>query len=232
MSLAHIGLCHRNALFSECLALSLSNSETISCSMISPFTAILPGCFSQSPFKLLLLDGSLPEELTERVLKELRRVQPSSKILFLISESAVGRIVELARFGVDGFSREEVTLAGLRSAIDLVLSGTTFCSPELANALLAQIGRNMHDGNWSQQLDSPLLSDREREVLELIALQRLSNKQIARRLGISLYTVKNHVHNIIKKLAATDRHEAVEIARLKNLLVVGRDDCRRAALSQ
>jgi DNA-binding CsgD family transcriptional regulator len=54
------------------------------------------------------------------------------------------------------------------------------------------------------------LTKREYDVLRLVA-QRLPNKKIASRLHISIYTVKNHVHAIIEKLHATDRHDAVRI---------------------
>lgn len=54
------------------------------------------------------------------------------------------------------------------------------------------------------------LTRREWDVLRLVA-QRLTNKKIAKRLHISLHTVKNHVHNIIEKLHATNRRDAVRI---------------------
>ena len=61
------------------------------------------------------------------------------------------------------------------------------------------------------------LTPREVEVLRLIE-EHLSNKQIARRLSLSLYTVKNHVHNIVEKLKVCDRHEAVEYAGRRHWL--------------
>jgi DNA-binding NarL/FixJ family response regulator len=52
------------------------------------------------------------------------------------------------------------------------------------------------------------LTERELEILCLVA-DGLSNKQIARRLCLSLYTVKNHVHNVLQKLQVGDRYQAV-----------------------
>ena len=53
--------------------------------------------------------------------------------------------------------------------------------------------------------------------MRLIA-EHLSNKQIARRLSVSLYTVKNHVHNIVEKLQVSGRYEAVDLARKRRWL--------------
>jgi len=61
------------------------------------------------------------------------------------------------------------------------------------------------------------LTAREHEVIELLA-KRNSNKQIARELCLSLYTVKNHVHNILEKLNVESRLEAVDVARQENWL--------------
>ena len=61
------------------------------------------------------------------------------------------------------------------------------------------------------------LTPRELEIVRLIS-EHLSNKQIARRLSVSLYTIKNHVHNIVDKLQVTGRYEAVDHARKQHLL--------------
>ena len=58
-------------------------------------------------------------------------------------------------------------------------------------------------------MDNARLTVREREILRIIAVEQLGNKQIARRLHVSLYTVKNHVHSIMKKLDVRERGEAV-----------------------
>ena len=61
------------------------------------------------------------------------------------------------------------------------------------------------------------LTSRERQVLELVA-ERQSNKEIAKALALSIFTIKNHVHNILKKLNVENRLEAVVLAQQENLL--------------
>ncbi len=89
---------------------------------------------------------------------------------------------------------------------------------QVANALFSQLGQSNVDQKWSQHIDNVRLTAREREILELIAWEKLGNKQIARRLSISLYTVKNHIHNIIEKLGVDDRHAAADMATRRMML--------------
>ena len=218
-----IDVCHRKRLFSECLAASLTHLDRLSCTVLQP-EVLLPACTAPLPLplELLLLDATLEGDTSYHVAETLRRRSPDCKLLLMVAESAVGSMVELARFGSHGCLFEEVSLVNVCAAIDTVLSGRPFCSPELANALMAQIGRVDRDNPWSRHVDDVQLTVREREVLELIAGENLGNKQIARRLGVSLYTVKNHVHNLIEKLGVPDRHEAVRLARRRKMIVADR----------
>jgi DNA-binding NarL/FixJ family response regulator len=82
-------------------------------------------------------------------------------------------------------------------------------SPRIAAALMSRISEL---ANWGPETDTgaasiEALTPREREVLGLVA-QGLSNKEIAERLYIQTGTVKNHVHNIFKKLDVSNREEA------------------------
>jgi DNA-binding NarL/FixJ family response regulator len=67
------------------------------------------------------------------------------------------------------------------------------------------------EARWRKRSQVVELTEREREILQWIA-DGLSNKEVARKLSLSLYTVKNHVSNIISKLKATDRKDAVRRA--------------------
>ncbi len=218
----HVCLCHRNRLLSECLATALSESGDVVCSVLPPELAVATCSTPQTAettLELLLLDATLDDDLTDRVADAVRKYHPTCKLLLLIAEPAMNRMIELARLGSQGCLCDDVSLAEFRGAIQTVLSGRSYCSPQLANALLAQIGRIDHTQDWARHLDEVQLTSREREVLELIAREHLGNKQIARRLNVSLYTIKNHVHNIIEKLGVQDRHQAVQFAKRRRMLV-------------
>ena len=95
--------------------------------------------------------------------------------------------------------------------------GETFCSPQIAYSIfsrVAELARKRHDRLIPEFGNVTL---REIEILQLVS-EGLSNKQIAQRLSLSLYTVKNHVHNVLEKLQARNRLEAVNYALDKGLL--------------
>jgi ATP/maltotriose-dependent transcriptional regulator MalT len=73
------------------------------------------------------------------------------------------------------------------------------------------------DSITSQRADDSNLTQRERQVLALMA-DRMSNQEIADELSLSLYTVKNHVHNILEKLQVDDRFDAIDHARRRRLI--------------
>jgi two-component system nitrate/nitrite response regulator NarL len=222
----HIGLCHRNVLFSECLGAALDNSGVVQCSVFPPemLASFVNSLSKVVTIQLVILDVSLSDDLADRVASEIHRYHPECKLLLMVAAPAVDRMFDLARFGGQGCLFEEVPLANVRTAIETVLAGRPYCSPELANALMAQMGQVNRNNTWSKHIDDVQLTVREREVLELIAWENLGNKQIARRLSVSLYTVKNHVHNIIEKLGVADRHEAVQFARKRKMLLGERSD--------
>lgn len=101
----------------------------------------------------------------------------------------------------------------LRAAIGAVAAGLSVFAPELAPAL------HWHSPQQAVEPGDAPLTDREQEVLELLALG-LPNKQIARRLGISEHTAKFHVGAILAKLGAASRTEAVTIAARRGLLAL------------
>jgi DNA-binding NarL/FixJ family response regulator len=94
-------------------------------------------------------------------------------------------------------------------AIESVANGDVVFGPAVASRVLAQLTSPRH-GVGADAF--PELTDRERELLDLMA-RGLSNPEITRRLVISPKTVRNHVSNIFAKLHAVDRADAVRRAR-------------------
>lgn len=217
----HVCLFHRNRLFSECLAAALVESPGCDCSILlaESFDEHSVSRLGGVSIDLLLLDATLDLDSSGMLANRMRHLYPGCKVILLIAEQAVHRMLELAQFGSHGCLFEGVGLADVRLAIQAVLAGQPYCSPQLANALMTQVGRGDRGREMSPLWDDAHLTSREREILELIACEQLGNKQIARHLGLSLYTVKNHVHNLIEKLGVQDRHEAVQFARRRGFLV-------------
>jgi DNA-binding NarL/FixJ family response regulator len=114
-------------------------------------------------------------------------------------------------------------------AIHLAHRGESLLQPAVAAKLLAAFQETASDRSqpptdresWSRQAPAPAgahpLSERERQVLQLVA-QGASNLQIARKLHLAEGTVKNHISLIMDKLSASNRTQAVTIARQRKLI--------------
>jgi DNA-binding NarL/FixJ family response regulator len=111
----------------------------------------------------------------------------------------------------------DTTAERLVAAIEAVVGGLVAVDPSLAGRLLA---RGAPGSSVSAaESGGEALTEREREVLQLVALG-LPNKQIARRLGISEHTVKFHVAAILAKLGAASRTEAVHLGARRGLVTL------------
>ena len=98
-----------------------------------------------------------------------------------------------------------------------VMQGQTLISPSMASKLIQEFNNLAKRADDKQQVPAPKLTDRELEVLKLVA-QGLTNREIADQLYISENTVKNHVRNILEKLHLHSRMEAVVYAVREKLL--------------
>jgi two-component system, NarL family, nitrate/nitrite response regulator NarL len=122
-------------------------------------------------------------------------------------------VVAFAEAGVSAYLTFDQTLEDLVDAVLAVGRGEAGCSPRVTALLLRHVAALAGDhGGPSQRGRMVPLTPREREVLALLG-DGLTNQQIALRLSIQLATVKHHVHNILAKLGARSRAQAVAVAR-------------------
>ena len=120
---------------------------------------------------------------------------PESRIVAITVPDREQDVIACAESGVAGFVTREASIDQLVEALDAVTRGEVHCSPKMTAALVRRLGSLARPSEPANALTA-----REREIVELIDAG-LSNKLIARQLGIELPTVKNHVHHIIEKLA-------------------------------
>jgi DNA-binding NarL/FixJ family response regulator len=147
---------------------------------------------------VILLDLALPGM---NGLQAIGRLSETAAVLVL---TAYGEEVEEAiRAGAKGYLLKGASLDEIELAISTLAAGGSYVDPRVASRLVAQSPQR--------------LSDREREVLRLVARGQ-SNKQIATKLRISERTAKFHVTAILNKLGAENRAQAVAIAAEKRLI--------------
>ncbi|MEV4217001.1 response regulator transcription factor [Nonomuraea sp. NPDC049725] len=123
----------------------------------------------------------------------------ATRVLVLTSVSDRSDVGPAMRAGASGFLYKDVDPTALVQAVRAVHEGQVLLAPEAAEAML--------NGGGSGVPTSVPLTEREREVLALIAAGR-SNREIARSLAVAEKTVKTHVSNVLMKLGVQDRTQA------------------------
>ncbi|SNS92406.1 two component transcriptional regulator, LuxR family [Streptosporangium subroseum] len=155
---------------------------------------------------VLLLDLKMPVLDGLGTLLRLGEGGPFPRVLVLTSVSDREDVAPAMRAGAAGFLYKDVEPAALVQAIRAVHGGQILLAPEAAEAMLSGLpGPSGSTAPVSGHVTS--LTDREREVLTLIASGR-SNREIARELTVAEKTVKTHVSNVLMKLGVQDRTQA------------------------
>jgi DNA-binding NarL/FixJ family response regulator len=199
-----------NKLMCECLAAALrTRGELIVTEAGGNLEATRSVVGRKAP-DVLLVDASRSLAEVRGLVAEVTR-NPAVKVLLLgIGETRDG--LRCMEAGASGFLPPEASLAELRAAIDKVRRGELVYSPQVASTMFVRLAELSRRRRRRGRPERPKLTPREREILALVAA-KLPTPTIGERLGISPHTVKNHVHNILKKLGVHYRQEAVRIAR-------------------
>ncbi|QSQ25021.1 response regulator transcription factor [Pyxidicoccus parkwayensis] len=155
---------------------------------------------------VVLMDVRMPRMTGLEALRELRRVDPSRRVVLLTTFDEDAAIIEALRAGVQGFLLKDVSLDELADAIRRVASGETLLPPGVAERVARGVVELPRDFPHADLPEG--LTRREVEVLRLIA-RGLSNREIAQALGTAEGTVKNQTSSILSKLGVRDRTRAV-----------------------
>ncbi|ARQ71438.1 response regulator [Streptomyces marincola] len=150
---------------------------------------------------VILMDVKMPGTDGVEALRRLADLGNPARVLIVTSFTERRTVVPALRAGAAGYVHKDIDPDALAGAIRSVHAGHVLLQSEVADALLAQEESGGAGGR------AGALTDREREVLALIARGR-SNREIARALVLSEKTVKTHVSNILMKLDLADRTQA------------------------
>lgn len=159
-----------------------------------------------------LMDVSMPDMNGLRATEEMRGVCPSVRIIALTRHTERGYMQQLLRAGAAGYVLKQSDPAVLLQAVRAVAAGGHYLDPAIAGKALSG-----YFGRRGEPLGESKLSDRETEVIRLIALG-YSNKEIAARLSLSVKTVEAHKANAMLKLDMTSRIDIVRYAMLQGWL--------------
>jgi len=211
-STIRLAVIHQSRLLRECMVSVLTGGRGLEVTSGDPNSDDLLESLAQGQPHVVLIDLSLPGRGAVHLTQEFARRLQGAKIVLLARSGSHENLLECIAAGAHGCVLEETSLDELQAAVERVLRGEMFCSPEIVQSMFTQLAQVARDSAWRERVSCVSLTARELEILHLIA-DRLSNKEIAKRLCLSLHTVKNHVHNIVEKLHVEDRHGAVEYAR-------------------
>jgi DNA-binding NarL/FixJ family response regulator len=150
-------------------------------------------------------------------------IEPAPRVLILTTFDLDEYVVEALRAGAAGFLLKDAPTDDLIRAIHVVAGGDALIAPSITRRLLDRFARNLPPAETRMPDALRELTDREREVLQLVA-HGLSNAEIADRLVLGEATVKTHVSHVLAKLSLRDRVQAVVVAYELGLVRPGETD--------
>lgn len=153
---------------------------------------------------VVLLDFGLQDHGSLSLTTKVHSEVPSARIIVMGLLSAQEDVANFVRAGASGFIMKDASFEEFFATIRTVAAGAEVLPPALTSTLFSQISRDAEGGNKSRAPESVRLTNRERQVINLLA-EGLSNKEISIRLHIAVHTVKSHVHNVLAKLALQSR---------------------------
>lgn len=159
-------------------------------------------CLELKP-DLIVLDAKLPGLNGVDILRRLVKKHPSVRVLVFSGHENPVLVREMLEAGAHGFVEKTAGLFEFKKGLETVANGGTYFGPAVASLL-----RNVV-ANPAASSAADFLTDREREILQLVA-ESYSTKEIAAKLGISIKTVDNHRTNLMRKL---NLHDVASLTR-------------------
>ncbi|WP_052848399.1 response regulator [Streptomyces avicenniae] len=169
---------------------------------------------------VVLMDVRMPRRGGIEACTAIKEVAPSARIIMLTISDEEADLYDAIKAGATGYLLKEISTDEVTAAIRAVADGQSQISPSMAAKLLTEFKSMIQRTDDRRLLPAPKLTDRELEVLKLVATGK-NNRDIAKDLFISENTVKNHVRNILEKLQLHSRMEAVVYAMREKILDVG-----------
>ncbi len=214
-SVAEVFLVAENRLLREALIHLLAKKD-IRVVGASAYSPVAVDEISRKKPHVVLLDSSglLPNA---SVLCSLRATVPAAKVVMVDMDFDENIFLKAVREGVVGYVLKDASAGEVAAAIRAVAAGEAVCPAVLSVALFRFVSQQT--AVFTARSES-VLSPREQQLVELLG-ERLTNKEIAAHLNLSEQTVKNHVHNILRKLGASDRGRVVQLYELDRFRASG-----------
>ena len=164
---------------------------------------------------VVIMDVAMPHLNGIDAAAQILKSNPNTGIVMLSMYADEAYLVRALSAGAKGYLLKDSTEVDLVSAVQVVAQGRPFFSPQIAQGLLEDYVRTLQQRGLQDSYE--LLTDREREVLQLLA-EGKSNKEVATILDLSTYTVETHRTNLMHKLNLHNTAEIVLYAVRKKII--------------
>ncbi len=170
---------------------------------------------------VVLMDLRMPVMDGVEATKKIHDLYPTVKVIILTTFDDNDDVINALKSGAVGYLMKDVTSEKLFEAVKSAYRGEYFLQPSITAKVVSELSRIPNNEHKKEDALHPdmiePLSPREMEILHLVA-RGMNNKEIAGQLVITEGTVKNHLSNILGKLSARDRMQAVLKAREYGIL--------------
>jgi two-component system NarL family response regulator len=134
------------------------------------------------------------------------------KTVLIGMDTDEGQFMAAVRSGVTGYLLKDASASDVIAAVRAVSRGEAVCPPQLCSTLFRFVAQMAREVPVQSTTPRPDLTLRQQQLVALVA-KGLTNKEIASHLSLSEFTVRNHIHRILKQVDAGSRSEAVETIR-------------------
>jgi two-component system, NarL family, response regulator NreC len=165
---------------------------------------------------VLILDVAMPKLNGIDVAARVQKMQPPPRTIMLSMHLDESYVMRALNAGARGYLLKDATDEDLLPALRAVAAGGSYFSPAVSGVLAAEYVEQLQERGLTDSYE--LLTDREKEVLQLLSVGR-SNKEVAALLEVGLSTVETHRGNLMQKLNLHSTAEIVLYAVRKRLIV-------------
>ena len=165
----------------------------------------------ESPFDVLLIDSFQATCPEAKIVRETGG-KTAYKAVLIGMEPDEELFMAAVRSGVMGYLLKDASASELVAAVRAVYRGEAVCPPQLCATLFRFVANVVEETPVKRTASKPDLTLRQQQLVTLVA-KGLTNKEIASQLNLSEFTVRNHIHRILKQVDAGSRSEAVETIR-------------------
>lgn len=202
-------IIEKNLLLSKGIVALLKNQRDISIVAVTGKNVNITENMKQLKPNVILMNLGLRNQSSLTEVETFKKKFPHAKVIIMDLAPVPGDIDLFIKAGASGFILKDATFDYFLQTIRGVAKGIKILPPDINETLFSQIIIHALKDGKIKLSEAVRMTKREKEIIGLIA-DGLTNKEIAKKLRISLFTVKSQVHNIMEKLALHKRLEIVD----------------------